>query len=83
MDNIKPKPSVLRMTLNMLMEMLERQLKAQAEKLSDYEKYPTLESQDKGEILGFIQGLKYAMSVVRTQLEMVDLAEDLTGSREC
>ena len=80
---MKKTQSVLMLTINLLIEMLERQQEVQHEKLSDYEKYPKLESQQKGEILGFIKGLDYSLMVCKTQRDMVEMAEDLTGSREC
>ena len=75
--------SILKTTLKGLLKLLTETQLQEAEKLSDFEKYPDLESEEKGNIQGWIEGLGYAKRIIKSQLEMVELAEDLTGSREC
>ena len=80
---INMKQDILKTTLQGLLKVLRESREPESEKLSDYEKYPDLESEEKGNIKGWIEGLGYAKRIIKSQLEMVELAEDLTGSREC
>jgi hypothetical protein len=74
---------ILKTTLQGLLKVLTETQLRESEKLSDYEKYPDLESEEKGNIKGWIEGLGYAKKIIKMQLDMIDLANDFTGSREC
>tara|TARA_R110002020_G_scaffold243659_1_gene457175 strand:+ start:105 stop:341 length:237 start_codon:yes stop_codon:yes gene_type:complete len=74
---------ILKTTLQGLLKVLRESRETESEKLSDYEKYPNLESEEKGNIKGWIEGLGYAITIIKSQLDMIELAEDFTGSREC
>ena len=75
--------NILKTTLQMLLKVLTETQIIESEKLSDYEKYPNLESEERGNIKGWIEGVDYCKGVIQQQLEMIELAEDFTGSREC
>ena len=74
---------VLELTLKMLDEILESRVKDETEKLLPFQKYPKLESEERGQIEGLINGLNYCRSLIKTQTDMINLANDFTGSKEC
>ena len=74
---------VLELTLKMLDEILESRVKDETEKLLPFEKYPKLKSEERGQLVGLINGLNYCRSLIKTQTDMIDLANDFTGSKEC
>ena len=67
---------ILKLTLNMLDEILESRVKDESQKLLPFEKYPKLESEERGQLEGLINGLNYCRSLIKTQTDMIDMAND-------
>lgn len=67
---------ILKLTLNMLDELLESRVKDESQKLLPFEKYPKLESEERGRLEGLINGLNYCRSLIKTQTDMIDMAND-------